>query len=276
MQYLILLFFIISSISFADQQPKIQLAKNFTEQPIAIEHYWVSEKLDGIRGYWTGKKLLTRKGNLIITPTWFTKNWPTTAMDGELWLAREQFENTLSCVSKKQVDESCWHKISFMIFDLPTSAESFNQRVTTMESLVNQAANPKLKMIKQTKLQNLTDMYQLLDKVSAQQGEGLMLHHQDAIYQSGRNAHLLKVKKRHDAEAVVLAHIAGKGKFTGMLGALQVKTSEGVVFKLGTGFTDTERKSPPTIGATITYQYLSKTKNGVPRFASFLRIRDDI
>lgn len=276
MKLLLLLLLTLSSLCNAKPAPNIQLAKNFSEQPIIIEHYWVSEKLDGIRGYWTGNKLLTRQGNLITPPAWFTNNWPTTAMDGELWFARNKFEQTLSCVSKKQADEHCWRKLSFMIFDLPTSTANFDQRVQLMQKIINQTANPHLNMIKQVKLTSLTQMQQLLDEVTAKQGEGLMLHHQAAHYKNSRSDHLLKVKKRHDAEAVVIAHIAGKGKFTGMLGAIKVKTPEGIIFKIGTGFSDTERSNPPAIGSTITYQYLSKTKNGVPRFASFLRIRAGI
>ena len=276
MKLLLLLLLALGSLCNAKSAPNIQLAKNFSEQPIIIEHYWVSEKLDGIRGYWTGNKLLTRQGNLITPPPWFTKNWPATAMDGELWFARNKFEQTLSCVSKKQADEHCWQKLSFMIFDLPTSTANFDQRVQLMQKIVNQTANPHLNMIKQVKLTSLTQMQQLLDKVTAKQGEGLMLHHQDAHYKNGRNGALLKVKKRHDAEAVVIAHIAGKGKFTGMLGAIKVKTPEGIIFNIGTGFSDAERNTPPIIGSTITYQYFSKTKKGVPRFASFLRVRAGI
>jgi DNA ligase-1 len=54
-----------------------------------------------------------------------------------------------------------------------------------------------------------------------------------------------------------------------------VKTPDGVVFRLGTGFSDAVRKNPPAVGATVTYRYRELTKNGVPRFASFLRERVD-
>jgi DNA ligase-1 len=57
------------------------------------------------------------------------------------------------------------------------------------------------------------------------------------------------------------------------MGSLLVKNTDGIVFKIGTGFTDEERSSPPAIGDIITYQYIGETKNKVPRFASFLRVR---
>jgi DNA ligase 1 len=71
----------------------------------------------------------------------------------------------------------------------------------------------------------------------------------------------------------VTAHIPGKGKYAGMLGALQIKTEDGQIVKIGTGFSEAQRRSPPAIGSTITYTYRDKTPSGKPRFASFLRER---
>jgi DNA ligase-1 len=58
-----------------------------------------------------------------------------------------------------------------------------------------------------------------------------------------------------------------------MLGALRVRTADGREFSLGTGFTDAQRRDPPALGTTVTYRYRDVTRNGLPRFASFLRVR---
>ena len=73
----------------------------------------------------------------------------------------------------------------------------------------------------------------------------------------------------------MLAHLPGKGKYAGKLGALLVEALDGMRFKLGTGFTDAERETPPKIGSTITFTYRDKTKYGNQKFASFLRVRDE-
>jgi DNA ligase-1 len=73
---------------------------------------------------------------------------------------------------------------------------------------------------------------------------------------------------------VVVAHLPGKGKYARLLGALQVQTPEGKRFVLGTGFSDAVRRNPPPVGATVTYTYRGLTKTGLPRFASFLRVRE--
>ena len=115
-----------------------------------------------------------------------------------------------------------------------------------------------------------------LNEVVKNGGEGLMLHRDDSLYQAVRNDDLLKLKTFEDAEAVVISHIAGEGKFTGMMGAMLVENKEKIRFKIGTGFTNSQRKFPPKIGAVITYKFFGKTKNNKPRFASFMRVREDL
>ena len=73
----------------------------------------------------------------------------------------------------------------------------------------------------------------------------------------------------------MVGHLPGKGKFAGMLGALLVEMPEGRRFRLGTGFSNEERLEPPPLGAIVTYKYYGKTRNGLPRFATFLRTRDE-
>jgi len=74
----------------------------------------------------------------------------------------------------------------------------------------------------------------------------------------------------------VISHIAGKGKYQDMLGSLLVEMPVGLQFRIGSGFTDQQRSNPPAIGKTITYTYHGKTQKGIPKFASFLRIREKI
>lgn len=254
-------------------KPAIQHAENYKETT-DINQYWLSEKLDGMRGYWNGAQLLTRQGNLIHSPNWFTQNWPDNVIDGELWIKRGHFQQTLSCVRKKHVDEACWKIVRFMMFDLPEHHGTFTERITAMQKLAKKVNSPFLSMVKQFKLATAEQLDQTLNKIVKNNGEGLMLHHGNTYYHVGRTANIMKLKKHQDAEAVVMAHIEGKGKYQGMLGALQVKTVEGVIFKIGSGFNDKERNEPPAIGSLITFKYNGKTKAGIPRFARFHRIRE--
>jgi len=269
----LLILFSVSAQNAPQLKPAIQQAKPY--KPIAeINQYWLSEKLDGMRGYWNGKQLFTRQGNVINNPEWFTKNWPDIPMDGELWIKRDYFQQTMSCIKRKLIDEVCWQSVQFMMFDLPKHDGTFTERIAAMKQLTKKINSSYLSMIEQFKITTVEQLHQTLNKVTINNGEGLMLHHGDAYYHVGRTNNIMKLKKHHDAEAIVIAHIEGKGKYQGLLGALQVKTIEGIIFKIGSGFNDKERNEPPAIGSLITFKYNGKTAAGIPRFARFFRIRE--
>ena len=261
--------------SNAKSIPELLLAKTY-KKSIDISEYLVSEKLDGVRAYWDGKQLLSRQGNPFHAPAWFIKDFPQQALDGELWIERNHFQQTVSTVQKKQAIDQEWRQISYQLFELPQAMGTFQQRVEAMQRLVKDLSIPHLKVIKQFHLKNSAELMKKLDSVVAQGGEGLMLHRADALYQSGRSEVLLKVKKYQDAEAKVIQYLAGKGKFATLLGALLVEDENGLRFKIGTGFSLKQRQNPPAIGSIITYQYFGRTQKGLPRFASFLRVREPL
>ncbi|MBU3023818.1 DNA ligase [Aestuariibacter sp. A3R04] len=247
----------------------LQLASTYSKH-ITPEHYFVSEKLDGIRARWTGSMLLTRSGNPIHAPAWFTKHWPAVPLDGELWTKRADFQRIASIVLSDTPDER-WRNVKFMLFDLPTHGGPFIDRVDAMARLIANTNNGHLAVIEQLTFRNHHELQAHLKAVTDAGGEGLMLHHKQALYADGRSPHLLKVKLFDDAEARVIAHVPGKGKYAGMMGSLLVETASNVQFKIGTGFSDDDRLHPPPVGSWVTYKYYGTTNTGKPRFASFLR-----
>ena len=274
----VFLFFIASapflSLHAKQSVPEILLAQVYS-QGIDVKQYLISEKLDGVRAVWDGKQLKSRKGNVINAPDWFIKDLPKTPLDGELWLARGKFDALSGAVRKDIPIDAEWQNITYQIFELPNAKGSFEARYKQMLKIVKQAKSPHLKVITQYRIKDEAELNKKLKKVVAVGGEGLMLHRADAEYSTGRSDVLLKLKLLLDAEATVIAHLPGKGKYAGKLGALLVEAQDGMRFKLGTGFSDVQRDNPPAIGSTITYTYLDKTKNGKPKFASFLRVRNE-
>ena len=252
--------------------PKLMLANSYHEG-INVTDYWVSEKLDGVRAYWNGTQLISRQGNVFAAPDWFTADFPKIPLDGELWMGRGTFETLSGAVRKTAPVDSEWRAIRLMVFDMPEQAGDFNQRLETLRRIFAHKHSPYITLVAQEKISNSKALMARLDEVVDAGGEGLMLHLGSAPYRGVRSDDLLKLKRFEDAEATVLAHIAGTGKYQGIMGALLVQNSAGVQFKIGTGFSDAQRKKPPPIGTEITYRYRSITSKGVPRFASFMRIR---
>lgn len=242
--------------------------------------WWVSEKLDGMRGFWDGHALWTRSGKPIHAPAWFTEDWPTTPMDGELWSGRGQFERTVSIVRQQQTKGGGWRELRFMVFDLPAHPGPFDARLAMLTSLLDQPAQPWLQTMKQVRVPSQSQLRQRLAQVVSEGGEGLMLHHGQALYRGERSRELLKLKPLDDAEATVIAHLPGTGRLAHKLGALLVEMEpEGRHpprrFKLGSGLNDQDRERPPPIGARISFRYRGLTGAGLPRFASYWRLRPE-
>lgn len=258
----------------AAEPPAVLLANNYHDQ-VDVSRYMVSEKLDGVRAIWDGESLRFRSGKPIHAPAWFIAGLPKQAMDGELWIGRGQFDRLSGIVRHETPDEAAWRDVRYMIFELPGAPGTFSERAEQIRRLVRQARVPWLFEIQQFFPVDRSGLKKQFDQVVRGGGEGLMLHLADAPYQTGRSDVLLKMKPLQDADAVVVAHQSGKGRYSGMLGALRVRMPDGREFMLGTGFSDAQRREPPPVGATVTYRYRDLTAKGLPRFASFLRVRDD-
>lgn len=269
---LILLLVLGSFPLLAVTKPDLLLAQDYQDN-IDVRQYWVSEKLDGVRAYWDGKQLISRGGNIIQAPAWFTADFPPRPLDGELWLARQQFAQILSTVSKQQPVSSEWQQLVYYIFELPQAEGTFTERIRMMQLLVQQQNSPYLQVVPQFRVADRATLLATLTQLEQAGAEGLMLHHQDAHYKTGRSADLLKLKTYQDAEATVIGYRPGRGKYQGMVGALIVRTPEGLEFAIGSGLTDALRQTPPAVGSEITYRYNGYTSNGIPRFARFLRER---
>lgn len=269
----ILVFFTaLATVGYGHTTPALMLANVYGGEA-DLDAYWVSEKLDGVRAYWDGHRLLSRNGNRFITPAWFTEDFPDQPLDGELWMGRGTFATLSGAVRRHEPDPEQWRDIRFMVFDLPHAPGVFNQRLARLQALFRQLDSPYLVLVEQFKVADQDALMARLRQVVAAGGEGLMLHRGDAPYHGYRSNDLLKLKPYRDAEARVVAYLPGKGKYQGMMGALLVQGPDGRQFRIGTGFSDAERTRPPAIGSVITYQYWGRTRTDLPRFPSYLRVR---
>lgn len=253
--------------------PPVTLAKTYDEA-IDVSQYWISEKLDGVRAYWDGEQLISRQGNSFAAPDWFTRCFPEQPLDGELWTGRNQFQSLLSIVKRQSGNRDGWKRVRYYVFDLPAHPGSFTRRYTALKQLYERIKQPCFRLVKQFRVTTSQALMQQLDRITAAGGEGLMLQRADATHAIGRSDNLLKLKRYQDAEARVLRHLPGKGKYSGVMGALLVANEQGLRFRIGTGFSDAQRLEPPPVGSLITYKYYGKTQRGIPRFASFMRIRE--
>lgn len=251
----------------------LQKPKFYTGQE-NITDWVMSEKLDGIRGYWDGTRLLTRKGLPLNPPPWFIEKFPTFELDGELWSGRGEYEFIQSVVLDKIPGEG-WKKITYNIFEVPHSKGPFFERLKRAEQWFEAHPCPHARIIRQFAVGSPSALDRFLADIESKGGEGVIIKDPDRPYHTGRSPHVLKVKNFKDMEGRVTAINKGKGKYKDVMGSLVITLENGTVFKLGTGFTDEVRRHPPPVGSIVSFKYHGVTKNGIPKFASYLRIRTD-
>lgn len=251
--------------------PVMPLAGVYTDV-VDPASYLVSEKYDGVRGVWDGRTLRFRSGRVVPAPAWFTARLPQEPLDGELWLGRGRFDELSGLVRKDVPVDADWRQVRYMVFELPGAERAFEVRARRIAEIVRQAAWPQLVAVEHTPVADRAGLQRRLNVTLAQGGEGLVLHLASAAYRTGRSDVMLKLKPSLDTEATVVAHHPGQGKYEGMLGALEVRTSQGRHFLIGSGLSDGQRRDPPAVGSVVTYRYRDLTSTGLPRFASFLRV----
>lgn len=274
---------ILSSILFVSFLPAAErlpnhertllLAKDWN-QSIDPTGWWISEKYDGMRARWDGTNLWSRGGNLIHAPEYFVAELPKdTHLDGELWRGRGEFEETISIARRLQPDER-WHEMKYMVFDAPRIAGSFEDRVEFMRELLP-THGKYVRRVEQIRCKGTEDLIARRDRMIEAGGEGLMIRRPGSEYKAGYSPTLLKVKPHSSAVATVIGHNPGKGRLEGMLGSLRVRSTDAREFSIGTGLSNAERNSPPPIGSVVEYRYRGLTKKGLPRFPSFLRMKNE-
>lgn len=232
--------------------------------------WWMSEKLDGVRAYWTGEKFISRLGNEFYAPDWFTAGLPNFKLDGELWMGRKRFDEA-SGICRRQNGGDLWKEMRYKIFDAPEIAGKFENRVDFYTRHFENNPFQYVETMRHEQCRGVAHLKEELKRIESLGGEGLMLREPGSLYEVGRSYTLLKVKSMYDAEAIVVRYEAGKGKHKGKMGAIWAKFPNGVEFKIGTGFSDAVRANPPKIGSTITFQYTELLKSGKPRFSGYLR-----
>lgn len=252
------------------QSPDLFLLKSYDEK-MDVTGWLMSEKLDGIRAYWDGEKLISRGGRVFDVPGWFVRNFPPFAIDGELWTKRDDFEHIASIVNTRH-PHSGWKEITYNIFDVPNTRGGLMQRLQRLQGHLNVHPDSRIRIIPQRMVRNKQELKNFFNEIIRGKGEGVVLRKPDVPYYVGRKSESLKYKNFSDDECVVTGYTPGKGKLEGFAGALECRWQQ-MIIRIGSGLTKEEREHPPKIGDTITFKYWELTKKGKPKYPVFLRVR---
>ncbi|MFO7876027.1 MAG: DNA ligase [Desulfovermiculus sp.] len=270
--------FIIIILAVFSAGPAIGLADSLELQEYAnytgnedISGWFMSEKLDGIRGYWDGESLLTRSGRTIHAPGWFTRDFPDFRLDGELWAGRGNFHVVQETVLDTEPSLN-WEKITYNIFEVPHASGNFSARLKKAKDWFGDHNCAHVRVIPQSTCSGHKHLQRFLQRIEARKGEGVIVKDPKKSSSGCTSAHVLKVKSFEELEGTVIGINPGKGKYKDMMGSLTIALKSGVTFRLGTGFTHEQRHNPPRIGSRVRLKHHGWTRHDKPRFASFLQV----
>ena len=167
----------------SDKAPPVLLAHAW-ENDVELTGWWMSEKLDGVRAYWDGKRFLSRQGNEFLAPAWFTERLPDFPLDGELFGGRQKFQRTVSVVRRQDRSED-WKELAFVIFDAPGLEAPFEERLERVRAYVEEVRPPHAQWHPHERCRGTEHLREELARVEGLGGEGLMLRQPGSRYEAG-------------------------------------------------------------------------------------------
>ena len=286
----------------------MKVPREFKGKEYAPKDWLMSEKLDGLRARYNPdtKEFVSRNNKPYNASTWFINSMPKIHLDGELFWGRDEFQKMGAARKKVAIDED-WFNIKFYVYDAPEIKAEFYDRYIALEELVKEVEDYwnsykktlgkkfenvtcPLVLTKHYEVESIEQMKEFYQKILNLGGEGIMLKNPWSDYENKRSNHLLKCKPDFDTEAIVIGHKDGTGKYEGKLGSFICKPlinhdnymtiDNDMEHEFATsGMNDEVRdnyKLTHPIGTIITFKCSGYTKSGKPRFARYLRIRDDV
>lgn len=242
-------------------------------------------------GAYDGELLKLIDGTIIDT-----SRMPSTSLCKKVYCpknAEELFSETASIVNSKDEDKK---GIAVFLFDM-IPLENFDNKMqydvptdVRKEKLETVLSMFKFNYIKYANILysgkfDQTVIKKMLDEMVLLGQEGLMMNYKDAPYEFKRTNKLVKVKQVYTADVRIVGFEEGTGRNKGKLGALLVKTPQGVEVKVGSGLTDFYReeiwnKQAGYIGTICEIAFTTPSTNKDSdlynlRFPRFIQFRTD-
>lgn len=288
---------------------EVQLAYEYSKQIHKFDdnvEFVVTQKLDGFRSLVEIKdgnvvSIRTRKGKLLTNLNELTialkealPNEGHYMFDGELlvnddenqWSSGERFQQTSKQVSSKEQA----HDIAFHIFDV-ISYDEFVKGISIdvykeRRQLLNEVReNELVKVVPVLGTCTKDEISTWSDVATENNWEGVMLNDPNAHYETKRHKGLLKVKKMHTADLMIIGfEEAIDGKNRGGLKSLIVQLDDENTVNVASGLTEEQRidiwsNKDQYLGKIVEVKYFEETKNQNGgrslRFPVVLRFRDD-
>lgn len=279
-------------------------AKKMKKAPDVVKKgVMVSPKLDGYRCLmiWDGKEvqLLSRNGShyenfpqihLALTEL-LSSGFAPLILDGEIMSDSFQAmqQSAFASTRGSSVGDVVYHIFGYIPYDEWINDEFIMETHARYEYLsgmfeqmnIEKNTGGCVKLVEQIYTESWDDILTLEAQWLKIGLEGAMALPAYSPYYKGRKTNqLMKFKTFHTMDCIVEEFDEGNGKNENSLGALQVRQEDGqTMCGVGSGFTDDERafiwgNKEQTKGRIAEVRYQELTEDGVMRFPTFVRWRD--
>lgn len=260
------------------------------------EKVFMQPKLDGVRCVISKDGAYSRTGKEWLNIHHITANlepffekYPNVVLDGELYNheLKNDFEKIISLVRKTKPKESDRVEsagyVQFHCYDyIPGPAlrrAKFSSRNVWLKAEL--PVSYCVKFVNTCYVDNYEEALNLHNnKFLAAGYEGSILR-LDRPYECKRSYNLQKFKDFHDTEATIIGYVAGKGKFTGLIGKFLMRDDDGVEFgcPIGKGYNFDDRRDilnnvQNYIGKRATFTYFERTKANSYRHPLYKTLRN--
>ena len=236
------------------------------EEKRFVPGMFMSLKIEGNRAILDDGQLRSRNGIPIVGCDHILASVPLdfSSLDGELKDDSVHWQESSGDIrSHNKSPDQVLH-----VFDIPGHNGTFTERYEEMLKL-DQLLSPDtpIKVVKHLKVNSLEAVHRNFEKALAAGYEGLVLKSPDHKYQTRRSYDWLKVKSTKEEDLPIVDVYEGEGKYEGSLGGVIVERDNGVLVRVGGGFSDDLRMaiwSDPNgfIGKTAEILYHETTPDG--------------
>jgi len=285
------------AVALAGTLPTKGVNGNFVfSEPVAYP-VRVEAKLDGLRVIAVKSKgevtLYTRNGTVLETLPRIKAAIEALSSDdfvldgeamGEDW--NESASVVMSAKSKKDDSTMFYHVfdcVPFTDWQAQKSELHYRARLLDLHTIIGDTTGTPFRYVKSTMANNEVELRSFYEECLDESYEGVMLKDLKAVYQWKRSSAILKLKPVATEEGVVVGwyEAASRTKRAGQFGGFKVLTPNGVVTRVGGGYTDKLKDQifkdgPDTyVGRIAECEHQPPfTPDGKLRFPVFCRFRD--
>ena len=200
--------------------------------------------------------------------------------DGELWTADENgnplprkisngicskaLKGTISEAEAALINFTVWDRIPMDNWKAGYVSTPYETRFKFLDDDTYHKPGNKVHIIESVEVENIEEAQEVFQSYLESGQEGIILKGINAPWEDKRSKHQLKFKAEISADLVCTGVKEGSGKYAGMIGALELETSDGLIqCSCGSGLDDEARKKDPSeyIGKIIEVKFNEKIKS---------------